>query len=202
MGNPNPAKITFETAPERIASLMAGLRGGNQEAAGQLIAIFYPELRRMARRRMQQERGPHTWQPTVMVNELYLELLKIKALRDADGSQSDREAFLALASHIMRRLLIHHARPLYRQAERAEGFNEFDLTALDGGGMAEIESLLERLDGIDPQLRAVVEMRVFEDLSIAEIAAELNCSTRTIDRRWCFARKWLEQQFYARAAHP
>ena len=59
----------------RIAELMKSLRSGNEEAAGQLVAAFYPELRRM-----RSERTPHTWQPTVMVNELYLELLKITAL--------------------------------------------------------------------------------------------------------------------------
>src|SRR5215471_12761687 len=87
---------------DRIAGLLKNLRSGSKEAAGQLVAAFCPELRRM-----RSERTPHTWQPTVLVNELYLELLKIRAIKtDDDGS--DREAFLGLAAHIMRRLLIHH----------------------------------------------------------------------------------------------
>ena len=99
---------------DRIAGLLKNLRSGSKEAAGQLVAAFCPELRRM-----RSERTPHTWQPTVLVNELYLELLKIRAIKtDDDGS--DREAFLGLAAHIMRRLLIHHARPLHRQVEQVE----------------------------------------------------------------------------------
>ncbi len=99
------------TDAEQIARLMENLRLGSKEAAGQLVAIFYPELRRMARYCMRNEQAPHTWQPTVLVNELYLELLKIKALNAAEERRSDREAFLGLAAHIMRRMLIHHARP-------------------------------------------------------------------------------------------
>src|SRR6516225_5890089 len=67
----------------RIAELMKSLRSGNKEAAGQLVAAFYPELRRMAARQMRSERTPHTWQPTVLVNELYLELVKSELSRPA-----------------------------------------------------------------------------------------------------------------------
>jgi RNA polymerase sigma factor (TIGR02999 family) len=181
-------------APENIARLMQNLRRGSTQAAGQLIAAFYPELRRMARARMKGERTPHTWQPTIIVNELYLEMVRIKALRPGDGTKTDREAFLGLASHIMRRMLIHHARPLYRRAERAEMSDDLTLKSSDVAGVADVENLLDRLAGIDPQLRTIVEMRVFEDRPIQEIASELNCATRTVDRRWAFARKWLQQQ--------
>jgi RNA polymerase sigma factor (TIGR02999 family) len=177
----------------RMADLMKSLRGGNKEAAGQLVAAFYPELRRMAARRMRSERTPHTWQPTVLVNELYLELLKIRAIQ-TDEDRPDQEAFLGLAAHIMRRLLIHHARPLHRQVEQVELSDDLDLEANGAARMAEVESLLDRLSSIDPQLRTIVEMRVFEGFSIPDIASQLNCSERTLDRRWAFARKWLEHQ--------
>jgi RNA polymerase sigma factor (TIGR02999 family) len=177
----------------RIAGLMNNLRSGSKEAAGQLVAAFYPELRRMAARRMRSERTPHTWQPTVLVNELYLELLKIRAIK-TDEDRPDREAFLGLAAHIMRRLLIHHARPLHRQVEQVELSEDLDLEANGAARMAEVEALLDRLSGIDPQLRTIVEMRVFEGFSIPEIASQLNCGARTVDRRWAFARKWLEHQ--------
>lgn len=172
---------------------MGSLRLGSKEAAGQLVAIFYPELRRMARSRMRNERTPHTWQPTVLVNELYLELLKIKAL-DAGEPKSDREAFLGLAAHIMRRMLVHHARPLYRRAEAIDLSEELDLKALRAADLADIEDLLVRLSTIDPQLRTIVEMHVFEGCTIPEIASHLNCASRTVDRRWSFARKWLQHQ--------
>jgi len=177
----------------RIAELMKSLRSGNKEAAGQLVAAFYPELRRMAARRMRSERTPHTWQPTVLVNELYLELLKIRAIKTGEDTP-DREAFLGLAAHIMRRLLIHHARPLQRQVEQVELSEDLDLEANGAARIAEVEALLDRLSSIDPQLRVIVEMRVFEGFSIPDIAARLNCGPRTVDRRWAFASKWLEHQ--------
>ena len=66
--------------PDSAKRLMAELRGGSPEAAGRLVELFYPELRRLATARMLRERVNHTWQPTVLVNELYLELTRIKSL--------------------------------------------------------------------------------------------------------------------------
>ncbi len=189
-----PSAESNRTDPDQIARLMANLRLGSKEAAGQLVAIFYPELRRLARSRMRNERTPHTWQPTVLVNELYLELLKIKALNAVDERRSDREAFLGLAAHIMRRMLVHHARPLYRRAEAIDLSEELDLKTLRATDLADIEDLLARLSNIDPQLRTIVEMHVFEGFTIPEIASHLECASRTVDRRWSFARKWLEHQ--------
>jgi len=177
----------------RIAELMKSLRSGNKEAAGQLVTVFYPELRRMAARRMRSERTPHTWQPTALVNELYLELAKITVLK-ADDARSDRDAFLGLAAYIMRRLLIHHARPLARHVDQVEISGDLGFESAGPAQLAEIEHLLTRLADIDSQLRTIVEMRVFDGLSIADIASQLNCSARTVDRRWSFARKWLERQ--------
>ena len=123
---------------------MEKFRSGSSEAAGQLVEAFYAELRRMAVRRMRSEQTPHTWQPTVLVNELYLELLKIRSLNAVDD-KTDREAFLGLAAQIMRRLLIHHARPLSRQVEREELSDDLDL-CMDGAlKIAETEDLLGRL---------------------------------------------------------
>src|SRR5262245_26071376 len=103
-----------------IRSLMARFRSGDRTAADALVGHLYPELRRLAAARMQTERQEHTWTPTVLVNELYLELVKIKALRASHEDSSERDAFLRLAGHIMRRLLIHHSRPLYRRAQKVD----------------------------------------------------------------------------------
>ena len=186
-----------QISPDRIAFLMDGLRHGSNAAAGELVTLFYPELRRIAKSRMTAERSPHTWQPTVLVNELYLELIKIKALKPDPNNRPDREVFLGLAAHIMKRLLIHHSRSQNRNVERvdlSEGLNFENLSAAD---LASVESLLDRLSGIDPELRRIVELRVFEGCSIREIADELGCAPRTVDRRWFFARNWLQQQLGA-----
>lgn len=171
---------------------MGELRGGNGKAADRLIELFYPELRRMAAARMLREQPGHTWQPTVLVNELYLELARIDALppgsQDADA---EKAAFLGLAGFLMKRLLIHHSRPLYRRADKT-GISDH---LADPGScvqtLDEIEDLLDRLASLDPALRQVVEMKVFEGLSREEIAARLGCSVRTVARHWEFARHWL-----------
>ena len=81
------------------------------------METYYPELRRMAGRLMKREGAGDTWQPTVLINELFLELVRMKRLPD-DPQSIDKlppDAFLGLAGHIMKRLLIHHARPLYKR---------------------------------------------------------------------------------------
>src|SRR3954454_7472568 len=76
-------KLTATTAlqPDTVARLMSSFREGDPEAAGRLVELFYPELRRIAAARMRAERPDHTLQPTAVVHQLYLELVKIKALR-------------------------------------------------------------------------------------------------------------------------
>src|SRR5258707_15670606 len=106
-------------AADTVARLMADFRQGNPAAANELVELFYPELRRLAAVKMKGERTEHTWQPTALVNELYLELVKIKALKPP-AHDEERAAFFGLAGHLMKRLLIHHARPLYRRIEKVE----------------------------------------------------------------------------------
>ena len=182
-----------------IRSLMSRFRSGDRSAADALVGLFYPELRRLAAARMQTERQEHTWTPTVLVNELYLELVKIKALRASGEDSSERDAFLKLASHIMRRLLIHHARPLSRRAQKAD-VSELELDRPRGPhtgteALAQIEDLLERLQKLDPRLRTVVELRVFEGKTADETAAAMECSPRTVHKFWSFARRWLASEF-------
>ena len=183
----------------QISDLMARFRSGDREAAGQLIECLYPELRRIAASKMRSERAEHTWSPTVLVNELFLELVKIKALRPASSdNSSEKTAFLGLAGHLMRRLLIHHSRPLSRKALKVE-VDEADLgptrTGAGPEALVEIEMMLDRLMKIDPKFRTVVEMRAFEGKTIEEIAAGMGCAPRTAATYWGFAKRWLQQEF-------
>src|SRR3954447_10426107 len=100
---------------------MASFRKGDRDAAGRLVELFYPELRRIAAARMRAERPDHTLQPTAVVHQLYLELVKVKALRPAGSDGEDEKAaFLGLSALLMKRLLIHHARPLSKRAGKTE----------------------------------------------------------------------------------
>jgi len=182
----------MQAAPDEVAKLMERLRHGSKEAAGQLVALFYPELRRLARSHMRRERPGHTWQPTVLVNQLYLELIKIKALGEDDRTgQDERRAFFGLAAHLMRRLLIHHSRPLAKQVEMTELGDELRLEGAGAGELALVEELLQGLERVDPDFRTITELKVFEGLPMEVIAEQLEIPLRTAYRRWTFARTWL-----------
>ena len=150
---------------DSVNRLMAGLRSGSPEAAGKLVELFYPELRRLATTRMLREQANHTWQPTVLVNELYLELTRIKALPPSSPrDDEEKNAFFGLAAFLMKRLLVHHARPLPKRVTRTEIGEAIGVAASGEQSLHEIEDLLSRLGSIDPKLRAVVEMKAFEGL--------------------------------------
>jgi RNA polymerase sigma factor (TIGR02999 family) len=182
-------------AGEAIPELMDGLRRGDRRSAERLVEILYPELKRLALNRMRMENAGHTLQPTALVNELYLELTKIREFRiDATRhAKDDRTAFLALAALIMKRLLIHHARPLSKRALKVPIEECTEVSA--NAELRELDDALDKLAAVDPKLRRVVEMKIFEGRSSDEMAAMLGCTTRSIERYWNIARGWLREYF-------
>lgn len=191
-------------AAEGLPALWAGFRRGDKASIGQLMERLYPELRRLAAAKMRREKRAHSWQPTVLVNELYLELVRRKALGGTFGiNEEERRAFLGLAGFLMHRLLILHSRPLRKRSGHTE-LDESHLApvAADAESVNTVEQLLTRLEGIDPQLRTVVELRVFEGMTHEEIAERLECTSRTVGTYWRFARRWLEAQMNAGGADP
>ncbi len=182
-------------APDTVSRLMAAFRKGDTTAANQLVELLHPELRRLAASKMKGERAGHTWQPTVLVNELYLAMVKVKALGGSSGGdEQEKAAFIGLAGPLMKRLLIEHSRPLYRHVEKVEFRERTNLVPTDAESLHTVEALLSRLAAIDPKFRSVVEMRVFEGLTGDEIAHELGCSPRTVASYWVFAKRWLEKE--------
>ena len=193
-------------APDEVARLMREFRSGDRTAAERLVEYFYPELRRMAAGQLRHERSPHTWQPTALVHEFYLQLVKWKAMGASGNAidiESEKRAFFALAATIMRNLLIMHSRPLSRKASRAST-EDLEFAGVGSAGMEslqEVDSALIALSAVDPVLRRVVEMRVFEGRTTEEIAGQLGCSPRTVARHWDFARHWLERRFVEGQIH-
>jgi RNA polymerase sigma factor (TIGR02999 family) len=184
-------------APD-VARLMAQFRNGDKGAVNQLVEVLYPELRKLAATKMKGERSEHTWQPTVLVNELYLKLVKIKALGVSGlGSDQEKAAFLGLAGHVMKRLLVEHARPVYRRVDKIEFEDRPEQVEPGAESLHKVEEALSRLAAIDPKFRTVVEMRVFEGLTGDEIAEQLSCSPRTVATYWNFAKHWLQKELAA-----
>jgi len=178
---------------QTISRLMSAFRQGDRQAADELVEIFHPQLRKLANSRMRGEGPGHSWQATLLVNELYLELIKIKALPPPEIDDGDgKAAFFGLAAHLMRRLLIHHSRPLGAKAVKVELDASLAIPGVQG--VAEIELALYRLEALRPRLRAIVELKVFEGMTLDEVASRLNCSSATVTRDWNFARHWLQKE--------
>jgi RNA polymerase sigma-70 factor (ECF subfamily) len=180
---------------DTLGALLDDFQIGRKDAVDALFTALYPELRRMAALYMRREGKTHSWQPTLLVNELYLELIKNKAL-DQGYDDSRRAAFFGLAGFLMKRLLILHSRPLRNQVQTVE-VTAIELTLqspVTPDSLLAVETLLDRLSAIDARIRSVVELRVFEGKTHEEIAAELGCSVRTVGGCWSFARRWLEQE--------
>jgi RNA polymerase sigma factor (TIGR02999 family) len=180
-----------------IGELMVSFRNGEPGAADSLFEKLYPELRRLAAAKMRRESQGHTWQPTVLVNELYLELRKCRALGgEAGQNEEERATFLGLAGFLMQRLLILHSRPLRQRSDHTDP-EALELLPSSQPGVDTlqfVDGLLTRLEEIDPKLRQVTELWVFEGLNQEQIAARLGCSARTVRTHWAFARDWLKSQ--------
>ncbi len=178
---------------------MAGVRDGNRDAIDALLPLVHAELRRIATRHMRHERPDHTLQPTALVNEAYLRLVDQR-----DVAWQNRAHFLAVASRVMRRVLVDHARA--RTTAKREGGLRVELEAADVAGsggdvdLLALDEALGRLSRMDPRLAQVVESRYFGGLTTRETAEAMQISTATVEREWVAARAWLRRELAPGAA--
>jgi len=187
--------------PERVTQLLRRAQKGDSEAASALLPLVYRELHALAARKMRYERPNHTLQPTILVNEAYLQLLKLDNLDCQSKSH-----FFALASNIMRRVLVDHARSA-NAAKRPGSHQQVSLTSRVQVSSQPIDilalnSALEELAAFDKRQAQVVEMRFFAGLSFEEIAEALDISVRTAKRDWSMARAWLHGELMPRRSTP
>lgn len=181
-------------AGEDVTALLRAWGAGDRDAADRLVPIIYQQLRRRAAAYLRQERPNHTLQPTALVNEAYLRLVDQRHM-----AWQNRAQFFGVASQMMRRILVDHARR--RKMDKRSGQwlrvslgdraaaapdGDFDVLALD--------ILLEKLTAFDARKSRVVELRYFGGLSIPEIARVLDVAPTTIDREWRTARAWLHAE--------
>jgi RNA polymerase sigma-70 factor, ECF subfamily len=183
-----------ETAPHEITLLLDRAREGDAAARAKLVALVYPELRRMAAERMRHERPNHTLQPTALVHEAFLRLVASDQI-----SVQNRGHFFALSSELMRQILVDYARRR-RAVKRGGGAELLELETWQSqieerpDLVIEIDRLLTRLSALDPRQARVVEMRYFSGLTEDEIAAVLGVSERTVKRDWNMARAWMRKE--------
>jgi RNA polymerase sigma factor (TIGR02999 family) len=165
-------------------------RSGHPNALDRLTPLVYDELRRLARNYMRAERGNHTLQATAVVHEAFLRLIQ------ANVAMQDRGHFFALASRLMRRVLVDHAKSRSR-LKRNAGVRESWLEDMEEAAPPidlDIIALDEALDGLlqmEPRLAQVVELHYFGGLTYDQIADAVGSSAATVHRDLRLARAWL-----------
>jgi RNA polymerase sigma factor (TIGR02999 family) len=174
--------------------LLIAWSGGDLAAMEQLAPVLQRELHRVASHHLAGERRGHILQATALVNEAYLRLIDWKSV----GWQN-RAQFFAIASQMMRRILVDYARAQHRE-KRGGGAAHVSLSHAEGvalGSSDDLPSLddaLEMLESLAPRQARIVELRFFGGLSLEETAEVLDVSVATVRRDWSLARAWLYRE--------
>ncbi len=181
----------MDSSHSQVTHALADLVDGRREAADQLLALVYDELRSLAAAHLRDERKGHTLQPTALVHEAYLRLVG-----QTEVNWQSKAHFFAVAATAIRRVLVDHARrtnaakrggdcqrTAIEHTDLSTGTENVDLTGLDDA--------LDLLAKTDERKSRVVELRYFAGLSIPEAAEVLGVSHATIERDWRVARAWL-----------
>jgi RNA polymerase sigma factor (TIGR02999 family) len=174
-----------------ITSLLAELRKGNKEAEQQLIPLIYQELHRLARHYMRGEREGHTLQTSALLNEAYM---RLAGVHNVDWKS--RAHFYGTAAHVMRRILVDHARTRDAQkrggsAERVSLENAFVYTDAQSWQVVAVHEALNKLEKWDERQCKIVELRFFAGLNVEETAEALALSPTTVKREFQMAKAWL-----------
>jgi len=182
-----------EDRSDQVTELLRHWKQGDEKALRALVPLVYKELRRLAHYHLQSERPDHTLQSTALVHEAYLRLL---------GGQpvelQNRAHFIAVASRLMRQILVDYARE--RRASKRDGgcriaFEYLDSLPVKGDTeLLALDNALDELSRIDERQGKIVEMTFFGGLSAPEISQVLGISRATVDRDWATARVWLHRQ--------
>jgi RNA polymerase sigma-70 factor (ECF subfamily) len=174
-----------------VTTLLAAWSKGDQSALNKVVPLVYAELHRIARRAWSQQQNYNTLQPTALINEAYLKLANAE-----NASFQDRCHFFAVASTVMRQILVNHAKSRL-SGKRGGGRANVSLDDVEPAVHQEAEEIvalheaLDALQLVDPRKSRVVEMRYFGGLSIEETAEALGVSIVTVNRDWRLARSWL-----------
>ena len=181
-----------------VTGLLKAWRGGDEGALERLMPLVYGHLRAQARRYVRYERDGRTLQGTALVHEAFLRLVEGRAV-----DWRDRSHFYAVASQVMRRILVDAARA--RSAAKRGGVVgairegvDVETISVDGNRAADdiraLDDALDALARIDPRRARVVELRYFGGLTVEETADVLRVSPKSVMRDWQMARAWLMRE--------
>ena len=162
-------------------------------ALDRLLPLVHEELRRLAGRHMRHERAGHTLQASALVNEAYLRLIAVKQVQ-----WQDRAHFFAMASRLMRRILVDAARAKgYQKRDAGQRVSLDDADEAAGApsqNFVALDDALNDLEAVDARKCKVVEMRFFGGMSLEETAEALHLSVGTVKRDWRLAKAWLARE--------
>jgi RNA polymerase sigma factor (TIGR02999 family) len=183
-------------APD-ITELLERWGTGDKQALDQLMPCIYDELKRVAGSYLRVERPGHTLQPTALVNEAYLRMVRLRSPKI-----ENRKHFIVLAAQAMRRVLVDHAR------RHNAGKRDMRLLPPDSGvviqpvlelDMVALDDALSLLSQFDPDKERIVELRYFAGLTVEETADVVGRSPATVKREWAVAKAWLYRKLEGEA---
>ena len=179
------------SSPSDVTLLLRQWSQGDQDALNQLVPLMYAELRQLAHHRLRREQAHPALNTTGLVHDAYLKLVDVRQVRF-----EDRAHFLAMASRVMRRLLIDQARAR-RSAKRGGGVEAVDLdealwpSPTQADALTDLDEALKRLETMEPRQSQIVEQRYFGGLTLEETAEAIGVSLATVKRELRFAHAWL-----------
>ena len=178
---------------EDVTKWLRAWSAGDESALEKLIPLVYGELRLRARQLMGRERDGHSLRPTALIHEAYLRFLGSKTV-----DLRDRSHFYALASRLMRQILVDHARSRGRRKRGGAAlplvFDETVMGQPERSDLVQLDYALNALAQTDDRKSRVVELRFFGGLSVEETADVLAVSPQTVLRDWKLAKAWLQRE--------
>lgn len=176
-----------------VTALLLKWSDGDEAALEQLIPFVERELKQIAHAHMRRENKNHTLQTTALLNEAYIKLI------DQRSKWQNRAHFFAIASRVMRRILLDYARAQNR-AKRGGDLIFVSASAIGAelsersAELLDLDEALQRLAEFDPQKARIVEMRFFGGLTVEEIGEVLQISPITVSRHWKVSKAWLQRE--------
>lgn len=201
-----PSRATLQDvdlAAERpITGMLRKWSDGDRDCLDRLVPLVYHELRRLAKSHLRRFGPEQTLQPTSLVHEVYLRLSK-----QAGVQVQSRAQFYGIAAHLMRCVLVDHARR--RCAAKREGcrvrVDAESLTAVAeqrDSNLLALDEALKALAQLDPLKSRIVELRFFGGLTMEDVGEALALSPRTVARQWAMAKAWLYSEIQRGDAQP